>query len=206
MAMELSDRDIQRLIQESYDVARAKRDADGSLQIKHQRRSQNWVEVLADGFKEHFRDDPEIAVFSKHDPSHIGDFGLNELLYDILVCRVGEVESAKQKKRLYYIREAIWQIESEFAEDSRQALIDFNKLVIGRAKNKLFVGTQVSDNTSYLNVLASPARICQNIGDRVYAVLLPHPRDWNHSNSILMWRFESGWIPLNGPGLVASRT
>jgi len=140
-----------------------------------------------------------VRVFSKHNPSHRKDFGLNEFLFDILVCRVDTVESAIHKKTLYYIREVMWQVESELAQDSRQALIDFNKLVLGSADNKLFVGSQVSDNASFLNVLSPTAKVCQG---NVFAALIPHPRRWmTEEYCVQVWKFDTDhWVSVENEG------
>lgn len=68
------------------------------------------------------------------------------------MCRIARVESAAQGKTLWYVAEALWQVESELARDSRQALIDFNKLVLGAARHKLFVGPQVADSEAFVGV------------------------------------------------------
>lgn len=133
-----------------------------------------WIKTLAEEFQSEFENDLSVRIFSKHNYSNRQDFGLNEFLYDIVVCKVGKVQSAVQNKTLYYVREVFWQIESEFARDSRQALIDFNKLVLGSAKNKLFVGPRVNDNHSFLDVLRPAAQACQG---NIFASLIPHPRD-----------------------------
>lgn len=66
-------------------------------------------------------------------------------------------------------------VESEFARNSRQALIDFNKLVLGSAHNKLFIGPQVSEVEPFVNVLKPAARACTG---NVYIALIPHPAKW----------------------------
>jgi len=134
-------------------------------------------------------------VFSKHCPDHKADFKLNELLYDICVCRVAPVQSAVHKKELLYITDALWLIESEFARDSRQTLLDFNKLVLGSSRNKLFVGPQVRDNDSFIRVLLAPAAACTG---NVFLALLPHPALWDSDGQAepKFWRFAGGqWLP-----------
>jgi len=202
MSSGLSDRDIKALIQESFknarDTAKRKRSNDRSESLVHRERSQIWVEALAGQFRSDiFKNNPEVRVFSRRYPNNRHDFGLNELLYDIVVCKVGKVESPKQHKILYYIREAVWQIESEFANNLREALFDFNKLVVGSAANKLFVGPQSkSENASYLEVLLPAARSCQG---NVFTALIPHPCDWDtNSNFVEIWKLDNGkWLPLD---------
>jgi hypothetical protein len=89
----------------------------------------------------------------------------------------------------------MWQVESEFAKDSRQALIDFNKLVLGSADNKLFVGSQVSETASFLNVLSPAAKACQS---NVFGALIPHPSRWMAEECrVQVWKFHTDqWILL----------
>ena len=102
-------------------------------------------------------------MFSQGFDGNAQGFGLNELLYDILVCRAETVMSAKQKTQLRYFTECVWQIESELKKDSKQAILDSNKLVVGSARNKLFIGPVVNDPEAYINVLLPAAKAC--VGD-----------------------------------------
>jgi hypothetical protein len=160
----------------------------------HRERSRIWVEALASEFRNFHCGDLNVRVFSKHCPDSRREFHLNELLYDVCVCRVEAVPSAVHKRELIYIKEPLWLIESEFAKDSRQALIDFNKLVLGSSQNKLFVGPQVKDNESFIEVLVPPASACTG---NVFLALLPHPALWDsgHGEGPLFWRFTNGaWL------------
>ena len=148
------------------------------------------MKALVEQFQKRYEGDTEIRIFSKTNPSHRKDFGLNELLHDVLVCRVGTVESPVHKEKLCFIKEVLWQVESELAHNSKSALIDFNKLVLGSAENKLFIASQVKSGTenSFLEVLKPAARYC--IGD-VYVGMIPHPDDWvDTENDIHLWVFK----------------
>jgi len=161
---------------------------------RHALRSRAWVAALADVFREHYQGDPDVRVLSKHDPSNPREFGLNELLYDVLVCRVGTAPAANSPATLTYVREALWQVESEFARDSRQAVYDLNKLVLGAAPHKLFVGPQVSDEARFLAALLPAACCCSG---EVYVALVPHPAQWDDGEAVVRaWRLvEEGWTP-----------
>ena len=126
--MVFTDQDVKQLLQEALQRAQLKPDKGEIVRAINKNRSQYWVEALAEQFKKSYEGDSEIRIFTKSDDSNQKDFGLNELLYDILVCRVGEVESSIHKKKLCFIKEVLWQVESEFAHNTRNALIDFNKL------------------------------------------------------------------------------
>ena len=188
--MVFTEQDVKQLLQETLQQAQSEPDMGESTQKINQNRSRYWVKALAEQFQKRYEGDPEIRVFSKHDYSNRKDFGLNELLYDIVVCRVGEVESSVRGKTLLFIKEVLWQIESEFAHDSRKALVDFNKLVLGSGKNKLFIGSQVKKGkeNSFLSVLQPAARYCT--GD-VYVGMIPHPSNWvDTDNDVHLWIFK----------------
>lgn len=98
-----------------------------------------WIEALTSQFYNLYTNEDDIRVFSKHNDKNRKAFRLNELLHDVCVCKAGKVQSVVQGKELEYIKKPLWQVESEFARDSRAVLIDFNKLVLGSARNKLLV-------------------------------------------------------------------
>lgn len=84
-------------------------------------------------------------------------------------------------------------MESEFARDTGEAVADFNKLVLGSAQNKLFIGPQVHDPQSFLNVLIPAAKSCSG---SVFAALVPHPDRWeeNGEPGIALWQFsQNAW-------------
>lgn len=188
--MVFTEQAVKQLLQEALRQAQAKHDEGETVQTVNRNRSRYWVTALAEQFKKSYAGDSEIRVFSKDDPSNRKDFGLNELLHDILVCRVGEVESSVHKRPLCFAKEVLWQVESEFAHNSRSALLDFNKLILGSGKNKLFICSQVKKGTedSFLNVLQPAARFCS--GD-VYLSMVPHPSTWiDLDNDVHLWVFK----------------
>ena len=188
--MVFTEQYVKQILQEALKQAQSEPDTGETTQKINLNRSHSWVKALAEQFKKRYGGDPEIRVFSKSDYSNKKDFGLNELLYDVLVCRVGEVESSLHKKRLLSIMEVEWQVESEFAHNTRSTLVDFNKLVLGSAKNKLFVASQVKKGTenSFLKVLQPAAGYCT--GD-VYVGMIPHPANWmDIENDVHLWVFK----------------
>lgn len=76
---------------------------------------------------------------------------------------------------LPYVKKGIWAVESEFARDSSQAVVDFNKLVLASADDKLFICSQVNDQRAFLDTLGPVADACSG---KVYLACVPHPRDW----------------------------
>ncbi len=188
--------DMKILLEDSFRKARTELVSGDSLLEVNRARSQAWLKALAKNFRQAYKPDSEIRVFSKYDPTNRPDFGLNEYLHDILVCRVDSVPSARHRKELFYVKDVLWQVESEFAPDSRQALVDFNKLVLGSAEYKLFIGPQVDDPVEFLNVLLPPAEAC--IGT-VYVALLPQPQDWGEKpDRADVWKLSGKqWLPVN---------
>ena len=188
--MVFTELDVKQLLQETLQQAKSYPDSGKTTQRINMHRSRNWVEALAEQFKKKYDGDSEIRIFSKSNDSNRKDFGLNELLHDVLVCKVDGVESSVHKKKLYLIKEVLWQVESEFAHNTRSSLVDFNKLVLGSAKNKLFIAAQVKKGTEnlFLEVLKPAAGYCT--GD-VYVGMIPHPGDWaDTQDDIHLWVFK----------------
>src|SRR5215210_6784270 len=111
-----------------------------SAQSLHQQRSSEWVRCLAHELTTLVAQDADVRVLFRNNDVEANreDFGLNELLYDVCIVRTAEHPSARGGRMLRYVTGGLWLVESEFARDSAQAVKDFNKLVIGRADNKLF--------------------------------------------------------------------
>jgi len=181
---------IKQLIEEAIQEAFSNHKKSDKAAILHRERSKCFVESLAKGFRKHYTSDETVYVFSKHFPSNRKKFGVNELLFDILVSKSDEIKSATGHYMLTHVTTSIWQVESEFAKDSRQALYDFNKLILGSSENKLFIGPQVSKEVEFLETLAKAAKHCHAT---TYLALLPHPKEWTIENSVKCWVFENGW-------------
>jgi hypothetical protein len=182
---------IKQILQQSLKLAAASPDSGENLQFIHRNRSQNFVKTLAAQLREEYRDQKNVFVLSKDFGETRTEFGLNELLYDILVCETSHVASVIEKETLTYITKAIWEIESEFARNSREAIYDFNKLVLGSSENKLFIGPQVSDEEGFLKPLNEVAKQCKS---NTYVALLPHPSEWkSKSLDVHCWSFNNGW-------------
>jgi hypothetical protein len=189
---------VEHLTRALSEATRCSVPSDAPLQALHQARSREWVRCLAGELKRLYSDDPDVRVFHKGDDANRAEFGLNELLYDVCVCRTAECPSARQGKTLRYVTKALWQAESEFARDSAEALKDFNKLVIGAADNKLFVGprlTVAAAESAYLEALLPAARSCTGA---VYSAFVPHPDAWPTPEAgVIAWRLTDGrWQPV----------
>ena len=183
------------IIRDSFLQAKALPDEGTSDQIRHHNRSRNWVDCLAKRFKSEFTDN-DIRVFSKHDDCNRTQFGLNELLYDVVVCRLGYTHAAVHNKEIPYVKEAIWQVESEFANNTREIVIDFSKLIMGSASHKLFIAAASKNCDKILRALIPVANDCSG---RIFIAFIPHPKNWkDHADSdLLLLKFTDGdWVNL----------
>lgn len=193
--MEASD--LHELLEGAFKAARKDTRTFGE-QTENQARSSRWVEAVAKAFRGLPAIDASVRVFAKHSEDN-ADFKISELLYDVLVARTATVRSSHQNVELPYVTEALWLIESEFANDGREALKDFQKLVIGRAPNKLFIGPHVSDPGSFIKVLL-PAAKCCDPEENVFVALVPEPDAWDDledsdEDRIKLWKLDrSEWM------------
>lgn len=184
------------LLKNASALACAKSESSPSpARLLNRARSIAWVESVAQCFRDVFSADPHVRVFSKYCEDNRKSFGLNELLYDVAVCRVDQC-AAYGGKTICFVKEALWQVESEFAADSQQAIFDFNKLVMGAAINKVFLGPLVTNPERFLDVLLPAARCCTG---NVYAALLAHPKDWcNNISAPEVWHLEeNSWKKIS---------
>jgi hypothetical protein len=81
-------------------VAQSEPRSEQSRQALHRARSKALVEAVGKELRRAYAAEPDVRVFTKHHEANRADFGLNELLYDVCVCRVATVESAAQRKTL----------------------------------------------------------------------------------------------------------
>ena len=111
-----------------------------------------------------------------------------------MVCEVEQAPSALGHSKLWYVKRAIWQVESEFEKNSRAALVDFSKFMVGSAPNKLFVAPITHDLGAFRNALIPVAQCCTG---RV-AAHVPHPEDFMKVLNTEVHVFERGdWRPCD---------
>src|SRR4051812_17105010 len=108
-----------QLLRDAFDNARQSKALEAvSADRLNPERSRAWVDALAQQFRQTLTE-PDTCVFSKYDKSNRERFGLNELLYDVCVCRTASVTSPVHGSTLHYICKPLWQVESEFAHNTR---------------------------------------------------------------------------------------
>jgi len=162
-------------IQEALENASSEQISISDVGPLHRERSRLFVEHLATLLRDHYQSEETVKVLSKHYDENRPQFGLNELVYDILVCETATVQSPGNQRDLTYVTAGLWAIESEFAKDLREALFDFNKLVLSSAENCVLISPAVSDDEGFLEALAGAAGKCRGT---VSVVLVPHPSEW----------------------------
>jgi hypothetical protein len=185
--------DIPELLAKAFDKANRQPNEGITRKEINRNRSKNFVEYLASELRTHYQGNPNTYVLSKHYAKNRKKFGLNELLFDILVCKGQETVSTNKSTALTYISKGILAIESEMARDSREALYDFNKLILSSCDSKLFIGPLVPNVESFLKPLATAAKYCDG---EIHLALIPHPNEWAQAtrNMIVYKRWNgSAW-------------
>ena len=157
-----------------------------STQLIHKKRSARWVDALARQFEDNYALKIENnytlkrrhRVFWKGNECNRKHFKVNELLFDITVCSVSTTPSLQSKPQdLEFITDCHWQVESEFAKNTRDVIVDMSKLVLGSAENKLIVAAQ-RDDEGQRNVLAQCADIAMCCRTNVFFLFVSHPEAW----------------------------
>ena len=173
--------DVERLISNALDAAKKIPDAGKNKGAVNRNRSKNFVEELGKQFSVNYKSNSKVRVLTKHKEDNREDFGLNELLFDVLICECETTESARNGKSLTYVSHGIWAVESEMARNSRQAVYDFNKLVLSACDNQLFIGPLTSKPNDYIKPLELVAKNCHG---SVFIALIPHPKDWRNDEDM----------------------
>ena len=136
----------------------------------------------------------DVRVFSAYGRGNRPDFGSEQLLFTIEVCRVAAASSAHRKQESFcYIAEALWQIEIELSPDWRQVVFAMNRLCCGAAANKLVIAAQSADgNDIFLETLELGGAGCDG---NLFLATIPHPRNWEDEEETLkVWQIaDSKW-------------
>ena len=167
------------VVNRAWSRARDARSQNEDIGKRNRQRSSDWVCALAEAFEAKYGDRDVHRVFWLGNDRNREQFGINEYLFDVMVCSVSTVESLqRQSNRLDFIDQCHWQVESEFnRSNSREVIVDMSKLVVGSAQNKLFVAAhRKSGEEDLLKLCAGIARRC---GGAVYFAFVAHPDEWD---------------------------
>jgi hypothetical protein len=106
----------------------------------------HWVNSLCRSFTDQYQNEPTVKVFGGKpgaSPDAISTSikgWMREFLYDAIVVEVDETPAPFKKGRnIKFIKRAIWQIESEMANNGSEVAKDLSKLRVGSADNKLLL-------------------------------------------------------------------
>lgn len=183
------------LLLNSYNLATKADDISGSESQIHRHRSQNFVNTLAKGFQSGYKHHPgEVRVFWSANSKNRRAFNRKEFLFDIAVCEVKQTSSATRRTSLPFISKPLWIVESEFERNSRAAIVDMSKLVMGQSENALFIGPHVGPKAGYMTMMGNVAR--HNSGP-IYLAILEHPSKWKTltlTSNIELYKWtKKGW-------------
>lgn len=182
---------IGEVILSAWNDARCAPAAPGERRDINKQRSRNWLGSLAQRFEEHYTLGLHRTFWSESDENQT-EFGLNEFLFDLVVCSVSTTKSLEREPRdLEFVAQCHWLIESEFSRGNiRDIIVDMSKLVMGSAENKLLIAAHrgVRDR----DVLDRCAPIAGFCGGRLYFCFVSHPDDWDKGSEALPALHE--WI------------
>lgn len=167
--------------------------------LSHAQRSSAWVSALAEELRacsEHCAPARRVVSFCRADGGNRAEFQTNELLFDILVAETRSLPSARGKD-IQALSRALWVVESELKRtDSRDVLLDLNKLVVAKAVNKLLVisgSTPLVSWTKEVMAALLDPRECN-----VFLVTIPHPEEWceplNKSAEVYQLLPDARWL------------
>ena len=182
---------IQAILRDSYQRTQKALVMGTSPASLARARERAFVKALATEIEDSFEGE-EFRVFSLYGRGNRADFGGEQLLFDIEVCRVAGASSAQRKKESFYIvAEALWQVEFEMSQDWRRVVFAMNRLRCGSAENKLVIAAAPgSAQDSFLKTLEPGGAGC---GGKMYLATIPHPRDWDDDeDSLMICRFAEG--------------
>ena len=164
--------------------------------IVNQQRSSQFVECLADKLRlKYENDNTNYRVLSKGFPGHKAELGVNERLYDILVCDTAMIGTAKNKDlKVRYVTKGLWAVESEIEKNVRELLHDFDKLTLSSCESKLFIGPLTYYNNNILDILQEASK---NISGPLYVILVPHPGDWEKYDAFKLNSSEIDKLDFN---------
>lgn len=182
---------MQTLISRAFATANSRKHTAKTPGDLNRKMSQCFVACLADELVERYRDRPNVTVMANHIDRNRVAFGMNEMMFDVVAFEWDTVQSAAQRKPLSFVTKGLLAVESEMAKDTRGAIYDFNKLVLGAAEEKLFIGPVVANGNAYRETLKAVARNCRG---RLQLAHIPHPEDWGRlgEDAIELWAWEEG--------------
>ena len=146
---------------------------NGVKRMDNKQRSSLFINEIHQSFEKKYPEKSGFIVFSKGKKNM--EFRRNEYLFDILIGKKEYLVSA-HKHNIPYISKACLCIESEFAENNRESVIDINKLLLAHTDTRIMIlpmGPNILMN--YLNPLKP---MLKNFKNRLIIMFFPHPKHW----------------------------
>ncbi len=189
--------DIRRLLVYSFHDARNALVMGTSAASLARARERAFIKAVTTQFVDAFAAD-DVRVFSPVSRANRDDFGADQLLYEIEICRVAFAEAGgRNADQFAYVCSALWQIEIEFSLDWRDAIIALNRLCCGGAENKLLIAAQRERGQD--DFLATVQPVASACAGEVFLALITQPRDWDDGDgSVDVMRLgeDDNWIEL----------
>lgn len=151
--------------------------------IIHSKRSSQFVEQLRQAFIPCFSDE-SIHVLAKTKKAEFAN--RSEFLFDVIVVKTTPTQSPFSGRSVNVITECLLQVESEFALDFNQAMIDFSKLLCGLAPIKMMVmpffkNDQTINDWLQENIFTRQRRQTDNA--IYYLAYIKHPKHWKQNEA-----------------------
>lgn len=193
--------DLLEKLTSAYRAARDATRTEKSDKAGNRARSAAWVEHLAYEFRAVYPADRQHAIFSQGCTANKKEYGVNELLFDILVCKTSTVVSPVHRVKLSCVTSALWAVESEFSNNTRSTIFDFSKLAIAKATFKLMV---IAPSKYTMEALLCCADAV-SADSALFVACVPHPAHWDDDESNLptLWTLSptNVWVSSRGPDL-----
>lgn len=185
---------ISRVIDRSYASATKALVMGTSPQALARARERAFVKALAEQLRSEYAGD-DIRVFSRFGRGNRRDFGTEQLLGDICVCRVNSGQSGgRQSQDFLFVAGALAQAEIELSRDWRREVEALNRLMSGSAVTKILVAALPDrGHAERLETLRAPFAA---LPGRASLALIPHPAEWETTEAAPeVWRLDDGaWI------------
>lgn len=185
---------ISRVIDRSYARATKTLVMGTSPQALSRARERAFVKALAVELRSEYAGD-DIRVFSRFGRGNRRDFGTEQLLGDICVCRVASGQTGgRQSRDFLFVADALAQAEIELSSKWRREIQALNRLMSGSAAAKILVAALPADGRAQcLDTLQAPFAALPGAAS---LALIPRPADWDTTEAAPeVWRLrESAWI------------
>lgn len=181
---------IIRIIIDAYKRATKVQVEDKKKGDKNREKSTAFIGEVRKGLEDYFLKvfGKGYATFSRNKSNKV--FRLNELLYDIHVCKIGSFPSQPKNVEISFVEKSIVQMESEFSNYIRDSTLDFSKLVCGRAELKIMV-LPLTNEGSVERYCDSFKELTKGIPEPLYLCFIKHPRDWDDKCHYKVVKFEN---------------